>query len=266
MTTYSLSVQQNPSDPYRIDSVDRAMQLLSLLTERSHLSVTEAATELGVAPSTAHRLLTTMAGRGFVVQGARRRYHPGPALLVATSAARGTASIVDRVRPVLQALHDDVAETVHLQVLVGADALFADGIEGGGALRVALRTGARIPAYCTSGGKAMLAALPDAAVLALHSGGLRPWPYQRLQTVEDLMAELAEVRARGYGINRDESEVGVVAAGVAIGAQADDPVAALSIAVPSPRYDETRARLLAQRLLAARDDAVRLLGRGRSGS
>ena len=96
MTTYSLSVQQNPSDPYRIDSVDRAMQLLSLLTERSHLSVTEAATELGVAPSTAHRLLTTMAGRGFVVQGARRRYHPGPALLVATSAARGTASIVDR--------------------------------------------------------------------------------------------------------------------------------------------------------------------------
>jgi DNA-binding IclR family transcriptional regulator len=71
---------------------------------------------------------------------------------------------------------------------VGADALFADGIEGGGALRVALRTGARIPPYCTSGGKAMLAALPDAAVLALHSGGLRPWPYQRLRTLDDLTA------------------------------------------------------------------------------
>ena len=111
----------------------------------------------------------------------------------------------------------------------------------------------------------MLAALPDAAVQALHSGGLRPWPYQRLQTLEDLTAELAEVRARGYGVNRDESEVGVVALGVAIGARPDDPVAAISIAVPSPRYDEARARLLAQRLLAARNDAVRILGEGRGG-
>lgn len=252
-------------DPYRIESVDRAMQLLALLTERSQLSVTEAAAALGVAPSTAHRLLTTMAGRGFVLQGARHRYHPGPALLVAGAVARSTSSIAGRLRPVLRALHHDVAETVHLQVLVGADALFADGIEGGGALRVGLRTGARIPAYCTSGGKAMLAALPDAAVLALHSGGLRPWPYQRLRTLDDLAAELAEVRARGYGVNRDESEVGVVALGVAIGALPDDPVAAISIAVPSPRYDEARAQRLARRLAAARDEANAVLSRGTAG-
>lgn len=235
------------------------MVLLSLLAERSSLSVTEAAAELGVAPSTAHRLLTTMAGRGYVLQGARRLYHPGPALLVAGAAARSVSSLTTRLRPLLKALHDDIGETVHLQVLVGADAQFADGIEGRQTLRVGLRTGARIPAYCTSGGKAMLAALPDAAVAALHSGGLPPWPYQRLHTLDDLTTELAAVRERGYGINRDESEVGVVAMGVAIAVEADDPVAALSVAVPSPRFDETRAPRLAQRLLAARDEAVRLL-------
>ncbi|QAY62215.1 IclR family transcriptional regulator [Xylanimonas allomyrinae] len=253
---------QQKTDPYRIESVDRAMQLLTLLAERSQVSVTEAAAELGIAPSSAHRLLTTMAGRGFVLQGARRLYRAGPALLVAGSAARGTSSVISRLRPVLQALHDDVDETVHLQVLVGADAQFVDGIEATPSLRVALRTGARMPAYCTSGGKAMLAALPEPAVAALHSGGLRPWPFQRLHTLDELAAELAQVRARGYGVNRDESEVGVVATGVAAGAAPDDPVAAISLAVPSPRYDDVRAARLAQRLLAARDEAVRAL-RGR---
>jgi DNA-binding IclR family transcriptional regulator len=235
------------------------MRLLALLAERSHLTVTQAATELGVAPSTAHRLLTTMAGRGFVTQGTQRRYHPGAALLAASSAARGTASIVTRLRPVLQALYNDVGETVHLQILAGADAAFVDGIESAQMLRVGLRTGMRIPAYCTSGGKALLAALPEAAVAALHSGGLPPWPYQRLRTLDELATELAAVRARGYGANRDESEIGVVALGTAVGAVPGDPVAAITIALPSPRYDDARRAVLIRRLFAARDEAGRVL-------
>ncbi|UQN28972.1 IclR family transcriptional regulator [Brachybacterium kimchii] len=247
------------ADPYRIEAVDRALRLLTLLTERSQLSVTEAAHFLEVAPSTAHRLLTTLAGRGFAAQGEKRLYRTGPALLAAGAATRSVPAITARLHPLLQDVHDEVGETVHLQILVGADAQFVDGIEGRQALRVGLRTGTRIPAYCTSGGKAMLAALPDPTIEALHSGGLRPWPSRRISTLRELSAEIAAVRDRGYGLNTEESEAGVTALGVAVRLGGEDPVASISVATPTTRMDESARRHAVERLRRARDDAERAL-------
>lgn len=246
-------------DPYRVEAVDRALVLLSLLSERSELSVTDAAHELGVAPSTAHRLLTTMAGRGYVRQGEHRLYHPGPALFVAGGMERSVPRVTARLHPLMEALHVEVGETIHLQMLAGADALFVDGVEGSQALRVGLRSGLRMPAYVTSGGKAMLAALPDPVIAALHSGGVRPWQHARITSMEELWAELAEIREQGYALNRDESEVGVVALGVAVAMAEGDPVASLAIAIPSPRFDESRIPWLFARLSTVRDAAVEAL-------
>ncbi|MFD2794895.1 IclR family transcriptional regulator [Promicromonospora vindobonensis] len=253
-------MEQNlEQNSYRIEAVDRAMVLLTLLVERESLSVTEAAASLGVAPSTAHRLLTTMAGRGFVEQGERKLYHPGPQLLGARAPQRSIPALVARMRPVLQALHDEVRETVHLVVLAGPDVQFVYGIEGQQTLRIGLRIGSRIPAYCTSGGKAILAALPADVVDGLHPEGLRPWPGRHAESLADLHAELDRVRRRGYGVNTEESELGVAAVGVAVGADAAQPAGAVSISLPTARYDpDDEARLVAP-LRVAQDEAVRIL-------
>lgn len=239
------------ADPYRVEAVDRALVLLTLLVERERLTVSEAADELGVAPSTAHRLLATMVYRGFVVQGAKRQYYPGPQLAGPRSVGRRAPQLAGLLRPHLQALAAEVGETVHLMVLMGADMYFADGIESDQTLRVALRTGSRVPAYCTSGGKAVLAELGDAAVTALHAGGLRPWPGQEGRTLDGLLGELVEVRRRRFGINREESEPGVVALGAAVGPRAGDPVAAFTVAVPTVRFDRREEQHIVDSVRAA---------------
>lgn len=214
------------------------MRILEALIERGEVSVTEMATELGVAPSTTHRILGTMAEHGVASRTPGRRYTPGPLLARPIRHPNALAATVARLKPVVRATYDLAHETVHLVALVGDDIQFIDGIEGRQALRIGLRIGARIPAYCTSGGKAILASMTDDAVRALHADGLPPWPGQRAHTIPELLVELDEVRRTGVAINVGESEPGVTAVGVAI---PDGTVpAALAIALPADRYARAR--------------------------
>jgi DNA-binding IclR family transcriptional regulator len=231
--TYGFSVERN-NDAYRIETVDRALTLLTLLAERRQVTVTAAARELDVAASTAHRLLSTLCHRGFALRGDKRKYGPGPEL---TRLARAGAAppLTDRVRPYVDHLYEQAGETVHLMVRSGTDVRFVDGIESRQSLRVGLRTGARMPAYCTSGGKAMLAELEPAEVTALHADGLAPWPGEKIHNVNALHKSLAAVRRKHFGVNRDESEPGVTAVGASIG-YVDAQHAALVVAVPTARF------------------------------
>ncbi|MEV4603015.1 IclR family transcriptional regulator [Amycolatopsis sp. NPDC049253] len=239
-------MEQN-SGAYRIEAVDRALTLLTLLSQHGHVTVTEASRELGVAPSTAHRLLSTLCDRGFAVRGDKRQYRPGPELL-ALATPGWAPPLADRVRPYLERLHADVGETVHLMVRAAADIRFVDGIESHHPLRVGLRTGARMPAYCTSGGKAMLADLDPADVTALHAAGLPPWPGEKIHDVKALHRELAAVRRNHFGLNQDESEAGVTAIGASIGVIDGQP-AALAIAVPTARFASAGPEAMAAHLL-----------------
>lgn len=232
---------------HRIEAVDRALVLLTLLGERGALSVTEAARELGVAPSTAHRLLTTLTYRGFAVQDSRRVYHPGPSLLE-PSRNHAVRALPRVLRPYLQALFAGTGETVHVMALLGPDVVFLDGVEGTQALRVGLRTGTRMPAYCTSGGKAMLAELEPAEVDALHARGLTPWPGEPIADLAGLHRELDQVRSQRFGLNHDESEPGVTAIGASLG-RVEGQRAAFSVAVPTSRFASSSAAALAATLL-----------------
>lgn len=245
---------EQKSTAYRVEAVDRALVLLSLLSERGSLTVSSAADELGVAPSTAHRLLATLCHRDYAAQGADRSYQPGPALLRGATDERGPA-LTQLVRPYLERLFEWAGETVHLVVPVGADTRFVDGVEGDQPLRIGLRTGTRIPAYCTSGGKHMLAQLDWATVQAIHPRGLRPWPGASITTMAELRSHLDEVRQQGYGLNAEESEPGVIALGASITPTDGKPVGAISVALPSVRFDPNQIQDFIGPLLEACDMA-----------
>ena len=95
-----------------------------------------------------------------------------------------------------------------------------------------------MPAYCSAGGKAILAAVPLAEVESLHKEGLPSWPTSRLRSVNLLKRNLAEVRGDGYAVNQEETEVGVCGVGAAILDGSERPVAALTIAIPTARFDK----------------------------
>jgi IclR family acetate operon transcriptional repressor len=220
---------------YRIEAVDRALLLIRLLNERPSVSVSEVAAELGVAPSTAHRLLATLCHRDFAVQDQHRLYRPGPELI--GRSAPSTRQLLRVMRPFIEDLYGRVGESVHLVVPAGSDVRFVDGVEGEQPLRVGIRTGARMPAYCTSGGKAILADLDWSEVVELHRRGLPPWPHAKVSDLWSLRRQLAGIRKKGYGVNVEESERGVAAIGVSVKSQLGRPVAALSVAIPTARFD-----------------------------
>jgi DNA-binding IclR family transcriptional regulator len=248
--------------PQRIEAVHRALVLLKLMADAGSLSVTEAATALDVNPSTAQRLLATLADDGFARQGERKRYEPGPAFL-RPSRARISPPLRERVRPYLERLFERVGETVHLATLVGTEIHHLDGIEATfHPLRFGLRTGVRLPAHLTSAGKAMLADLSRDDVDARYQVALSGIRGRDLQVdLPRLHADLEKTRRNRVGMNFEESETGVAAFAASLG-MIDGERAALSIAMPYARYSRAEATKFAAHLLTTAQETRAALQAG----
>ncbi|NYJ03901.1 IclR family transcriptional regulator [Petropleomorpha daqingensis] len=249
------SVEAGPA--YPIESVRNALLLLLQLRDRPVLRVSECAAELGVARSTAHRLLTMLEHYGFVRRDpASRSYRAGDALLSIGLAAISTLDIRDRARPFLHTLRDQLGETVSLVLLEGSDARFVDAAEATRALRVGGLVGLRLPAHATSAGKALLADLPAEQLAALYPDELLPAsPDGSQMTRTELEMALAEVRESGYAVAYNESDVEIGAVGVSIPVGPDHVRAALAIAAPASRLTPERVEQWAR---AAHDTAQRI--------
>ncbi len=227
---------------YPIESVDNALKLLLEFREREGFGVSEAGEHLGVAPSTAHRLLSMLQYRGFAVQDEESRtYRPGPALVEIGLKAVRDMSLLNQARPAIERLSGLVGETVHLLVREGAEVRFVDGVESVRALRVTSRTGLLLPAHCTAGGKALLAQLDKDALRDLYPTSTLPGLTSRsTRRRADLERELVTVRERGFALNVGESEDDVTAVGVAVRDHRARHRAAIAVALPSVRASDER--------------------------
>lgn len=237
---------------YPIESVDNALRLLLEFREREGFGVSEAGEHLGVAPSTAHRLLSMLQYRGFAVQDEdSRTYRPGPALIEIGLKAVRDMSLLRQARPVIERLSELLGETVHLLVRETADVRFVDGVESARALRVTSRTGLLLPAHCTAGGKALLAGLDPAALRELYPSPTLPGLTARsVSRRTDLERELVTVRERGFATNVGESEDDVTAVGVAVRDHRGRQRAAIAVALPSVRASGERLEGIATAALA----------------
>jgi DNA-binding IclR family transcriptional regulator len=229
------------------DTVSKTLRTLQLLTTYDTLRVTDLSRELNVAVSTAHRLLHIMSLHGFVEQDAEsRQYRLGPAALKLGRRPRGR-NLAAAARPHLERLSAQLEETVNLVVLDGPEALFLDGVESRQLVRVGTRTGARIPAYESAGGKILLARLPSGVVRGLYADGLARATRFTLPDLDELEHDLAQVKVHGYALNLGEHMPEVCAIGVAVGAGADG---AVTVAGPSTRWIRERLTGLLPRVQA----------------
>jgi DNA-binding IclR family transcriptional regulator len=223
---------------YPIASVDNALRLLVLFRDRPRVRLSEASEYLGVAHSTAHRLMAMLAFHGFVRQEPdSRAYVAGPVLTEIGLAAVRELDIRLHARPALEQLAAALGETAHLAVLEGDTVRYLDAVESPRALRVAARTGTTLAANCTASGKALLAELPDAEVTALFPGqtALTALTGRSITTRPRLLAELRRVRERGCAVNVEESEDGVASVAVAVHGPRLAPAAALAVSGPVSR-------------------------------
>lgn len=220
-----------------IESVDRALQLVSMLRDERTVTVSQAAERLGVAPSTAHRLLAALVYRGYAVQDRNRSYRAGPELDERDGGAARLGALRLTLRPALELLHDRTGETAELMALQGGNVCFVDGIESIAPLRVTARIGDLMPAHCAAGGKVLLAEMSNRDLDELYADGLPPWPTAQVTELDQLKRQLRTVRRNGYATNLEETEQGVCGIGVPVLDAADHAVASLVVAVPSARFE-----------------------------
>jgi len=239
-----------PVSPAISQTLDRGLQVLEAVARAGDpLTVAEAAASVGLDRTVAHRLITTLAGRGYLQRDGSGGYRLGPTCLALASAVTDVRSAA---RPFLEALRSATGETVHLVVLSGRQVVFIDGIESVHALRVSSRTGRVLPAHATSVGKALLAALPPERVAELYGqADLVAVTPRTITDRDELERQLAAIRERGYAVNHGESENGVGSVGMAVRNPAGEPRAALSVALPLDRWSETTEQQAAAALRSA---------------
>ncbi|MEX0426124.1 IclR family transcriptional regulator [Nocardioides sp. DS6] len=238
---------------YAITSVDHALRIATILQLEGALTVSEAAERLGVARSTAHRLLAMLVYRDFAVQDDDKVYRAGPVLELATHSRSAASRLRSAALPHLRRLVDLLDESANLTVRTGDTARFIASIESGQTLRVTSREGMVFPAHRTTAGLLLLAELPDDELEAVYAPErYADHPADR-PDLEALRRELATIRRNGFAVNQGRSERGVVAVGVPVRDTDGTALAGISVSIPSVRYDRQQLRLLVATLsMAAR--------------
>ncbi|GGR58312.1 MULTISPECIES: IclR family transcriptional regulator [Streptomyces] len=241
--------------PYPIASVDHALRAATMLQMEGGATVSQIAERLGVARSTAHRVLAMLVYRDFAVQGEDRVYRAGPVLELATH----SQSLVSRLRvaalPHLHRVMDLLDETTNLIVRTGDTARFIASVECRQALRVGSREGMVFPAHRTTAGLLLLADLTDEELDEVYAPErYRDRPAERPDLAR-LRTELRRLHRNGFAVNKERSERGLIAVGVPVRGRDGTALAGLSVSMPSVRYDPKRL----QSLVATLEAAVRAL-------
>jgi IclR family KDG regulon transcriptional repressor len=197
-------------------------------------SIAELAQEQGLHKSNIHRVLKTLMHCGFVLQLPDGRYAPTLQLWELGNAVVERIDLGAIARPVLERLGRDSGEDVYLATLEGVQTVFIDRWEGVTPLRPYYRLGTRLPSHCNAAGKAMLAHLDEAALLAA-TARLKRYTGTTLATRPQLLAELERIRAQGFAVNNAEREPGAYSVAAAVRSGTGQPVASFAMMLPAAR-------------------------------
>ena len=244
-----------------VQSVDRALTILSLLAERGEMGVTEISQGLGVHKTTEFRLVATLERHDIVSQTEDRgKYRLGVGVLRLAGATRVRLDLVNESRPVTTALAAKVGETVNIVVLSGHEALYLDQVAGPSALQMHMWAGQRVPLHATSNGKVLLAYAGVGAAASLLPDPLPLFTANTISSLPQLEAELDLVRERGYATAVDELEQGLTAVAAPIYGIDGHVVASVSASGPSFRLPADRLPGVAELVRGAATGISRRLG------
>ncbi|MGI9952537.1 IclR family transcriptional regulator [Moorellaceae bacterium AZ2] len=249
-----------------VQAVDRALSILEALARaEGPVMLSALSAELGLHISTVHRLLNTLARRGFVEQEPYQgRYRLGLKVFEIGNRALYTLDIRAVARPYLRELVEEFNETANLAVLDGSEVVYIDQVESKNMIKMLARPGTRGPAYCTGAGKVLLAALsPSQLEKFLAATPLKPYTPATITDPDQLKQELEKVRHQGFAVDKGELEEGVRCVAAPIKNHEQRVVAALSVSGPSSRItDELLQGKLVERVRTAALNISQALGSG----
>jgi len=172
-------------------------------------SIAEVAAASGLDRATARRCLLTLAHHGYADWDGKF-FTLTPRVLRLGTACLATMPLPQIVQPLLDRLSDEIGESSSVSILDGAEIVYIARAAQRKVMSISLMPGTRLPAFCTSMGRVLLAALPEAEAEAILRAA--PMPARTPHTLTEVTAvlqELARIRLQGYAVNDQEVEIGL---------------------------------------------------------
>ncbi|WEJ34003.1 IclR family transcriptional regulator C-terminal domain-containing protein [Devosia sp. SD17-2] len=198
---------------------------------RPRQSISEVAEASGLDRATARRCLLTLAHMGYADYDGKY-FTLTPRVLRLGTACLATMPLPQLVQPLLDKLSEELGESSSVSILDGPEIVYVARAAQRKVMSIALMPGSRLPSFCTSMGRVMLAALPEEEARdILEAAPLMPRTPFSMTDVDAVMAELGRVRASGFATIDQEVELGLRSIAVPLYNARGTIVAALNLGV-----------------------------------
>ena len=240
------TAQKSRSEP-SIQSINRAVKILQCFDDNSQLTLTEICTLVGLHKSTAYGIVTTLKNNGFIEKDEETGvYRLGIGLYKLASHVNIDLRTI--CIPLVHELCSVTGETVNLVIPDENHIIYIEKCESKHSMRISTTIGTRLPMYCTAVGKAIMAFHrdPDIVSQILDQTQLAAVTRNTLTSKDAILAELEATRKRGYALDREELEYGLVCIAAPILNAVGAPIAAISCSGPLQRMDEENISRISQ--------------------
>ena len=213
---------------YQAPAVQRAFQLLKLVAESpAEQSLSGIARSLGWSKSTTHGLIQSLLSVGALEQGPLgKKIVLGPAIVELAFQSWNYFQVGDKARPILEALRDQIGETVFLGVLGRSRGIIVATAESRKSLKISAPSGTSVSLLAGALGKVYLASLPrDQAAAFIQERELPQYTEKTITDKNDYIAEINQVRQNGYAVDDEEYLPGVRAIAISVGNRRGLPLA-----------------------------------------
>ena len=250
-------------------SIEKCFNILDCLHSGKHLlTLEEISRTTGYKKTTCFRLLKTMQTLGVVeLFPGTKKYQYGPRLTTLMVSALKGINLRRSALPILRRLRDETRETVNLALLSGSEIVYIERVVSDYLVNANVEVGDRLPVYCASMGKVILAFMPEEKLEKIIADiDFKPRTESTIISREALIKELEEIRVRGFALNNEELEKGLRAVAAPIFNYQGIPFAATNIAWTTTRRPEREAfAQIAPKIVAAAKEISRLMGYSHSG-
>jgi IclR family KDG regulon transcriptional repressor len=227
----------------RVKTLVGALDVLNTFTFDDHEhSVSEIVQKLGMHKSKVSRILSTLASAGILIRSPdSKKYRLGSRVLEWATIFLSTTDLRTVVLPYIKELRSKVNETISLFVRDGDERICIEQLESSERIRMVVNNGERLPLHAGSGGKLLLAYLPEGERSKLiERAGLPRFTSHTITSREELEKELKKIRKQGFAVSFEERIPFAATVCAPIRNHTGEVVAALSIEGPVGRFSSER--------------------------
>ncbi len=240
-----------------IGSVIKAVEVLKELSRSDGgLGVTEISNNLNYGVSATYHLLNTLKRCNIIEQDKKtKKYRIGFELFRISSVAKNQNNLANIAQPRLDELKESVDETSNLVVLDDNFIVYIAQSESTNLLKMFTQLGAKVPFYCTGGGKVILAYQSEnVQKYTISKTTFNKYTKNTLATTEELINEFKIIRIQGYALDNEERELGVTCIAAPVFDCYGEAIAAISISGPSSRLNGKGIKNLIHHVMNASDN------------